>query len=320
MRSLPGVVAATPVNAWPYAEAGWDVPAFTAEGQDAASAAANPALNFEAIGPRHFDTLQVPIVRGRAFTADDRAGVLAVAIVSADVAARTWPGISPIGRRLKIGGPDSGEAWLTIVGVAAPTRYRELAAARPTLYVPAAQFLDTAERLAIRTSIPPASVAPAIRGHVEAVDPGVRVLRVATFDAIVAEPLAQPRFHATVSGAFAVTAALLAAIGLYAVLAAAVRHRDREIAIRMAVGATPWTIRRLVVAEAVMLAGIGAAAGVLGAVVIARLGGEPLPGASADDPVALVVAVGALLAMSALAAYWPIRAATRVDPIVSLRA
>jgi len=320
LRSLPGVVAATPVNAWPYAEAGWDVPAFTAEGQDAASAAANPALNLEAIGPHHFDTLQVPIVRGRAFTTDDRAGVLAVAIVSADVAARTWPGASPIGRRLKVGGPGSREAWWTIVGVAAPARYRELAAARPTLYLPAAQFLDTAERLAIRTSIRPESVAPAIRGHVEALDPGVRVLRVATFDAIVAEPLAQPRLHATVSGAFAVTAALLAAIGLYAVLAAAVRHRDREIAIRMAVGATPWTIRRLVVAEAVMLAGIGAAAGALGAIVIARLGGEPVPGASADDPAALGIAVCVLLAMSALAAYLPIRAATRVDPIVSLRA
>jgi len=320
VRSLPGVVAATPVNAWPYAEAGWDVPTFTAEGQDAASAAVNPALNFEAIGPHHFDTLQVPIVRGRAFTRDDRAGALAVAIVSADVAARTWPGRTPIGRRMKVGGPDSGEAWWTIVGVAAPTRYRELAASRPTLYVPAAQFLDTAERLAIRTSTPPASVARAIRGHVEAVDPGVRVLRVATFDEIVAEPLAQPRFHATVSSAFAVTAALLAAIGLYAVLAAAVRQRDREIAIRIAVGATPWRIRRLVVAEAVMLAGIGAAAGVVGAVVIARLGGEALPGASADDPLALAIAVGVLLAIAALAAYWPIRAATRVDPIASLRA
>ena len=219
-----------------------------------------------------------------------------------------------------MGGPDSREGWWTIVGVAAPTRYRELAAARPTIYLPAAQFLDTAERLAIRTSVRPESVSQGIRGHVEAIDPGVRVLRVATFDAIVSEPLAQPRFHATVSGAFAVTAALLAAIGLYAVLAAAVRHRDREIAIRIAVGATPWTIRRLVVAEAVMLTGIGAAAGVLGAVVTSRLGGEPLPGASVDDPVALATAVGALLVISALAAYWPIRAATRVDPIVSLRA
>ena len=93
-----------------------------------------------------------------------------------------------------------------------------------------------------------------------------------------------------------------------------------RLAIRIAVGATPWTIRRLVVAEAVMLAGIGAAAGVLGAVVIARLGGEPLPGASTDDPAALGLAVGVLLAMSALAASLPVRAATRVDPIASLRA
>jgi predicted permease len=320
LRSLPGVVAVTPVNAWPYAEAGWDVPEFTADGQDAASAAANPALTFEAIGPDHFHTLGIAIVRGRAFVPADRAGAPAVAIVSADVAARTWPGHSPIGRRLKIGEPDSGEAWRTIVGVAAPTRYRELATARPTLYVPAAQFLDTADRLAIRTSVPPDSVAPAIRGHVEGVDAGVRVLRVASFDAIVAEPLAQPRFHASVSGAFAIAAALLAAIGLYAVLAAAVRHREREIAIRIAVGATPWTIRRLVVAEAMMLAGIGAAAGVVGAVLTARFGGELVPGASTDDPVALGAAVATLLAIAALAAYWPIRSASRVAPIVSLRA
>jgi putative ABC transport system permease protein len=320
VRSLPGVVDATPVNAWPYAEAGWDVPAFTAEGQDATTAAANPALNFEAIGPHHFATLQVPIVRGRAFTLDDRPGAPAVAIVSADVAARTWPGRSPIGRRVKVGGPESGEPWWTIVGVAAPTRYRELSTARPTIYVPAAQFLDTAERLAIRTSIRPESVAPAIRGHVEAIDRGVRVLRVATFEAIVSEPLAQPRLQATVSGAFAITAALLAGIGLYAVLAAAVRHRNREIAIRMAVGATPWRIRRLVVAEAVMLAGIGAAGGAIGAVVIARVWGEAMPGASSEDPAALAIAVVVLLVLTALAAYWPIRAATRVDPIVSLRA
>ena len=320
VRALPGVVAATPVNAWPYAEAGWDIPAFTAEGQDGAAAAANPALNFEAVGPHHFETLQVPIVRGRAFTPDDRTGAPAVAIVSADVASRTWPGRNPIGQRVKVGGPDSGEAWWTIVGVAAPTRYRELAAVRPTLYVPAAQFLDTAERLAIRTSVAPDSVAPGIHGQVEGIDPGVRVLRVATFDAIVAEPLAQPRFQATVSSAFAVTAALLAAIGLYAVLAAAVRHRHREIAIRVAVGATPWRIRRLVVAEAVMLAGIGATAGVMGAIVIARVGGEPLVGAAADDPLVLAAAVVTLLVLAALAAYWPARAATRVDPVVSLRA
>jgi len=317
--ALPGVVAATPINAWPYGGS-WDVPNFTAEGQDATTAAANPALNFEAIGPRHFETLGVPIVRGRGFSSDDRAGRTRVAIVSEDVAARTWPGVSPIGRRLRIGGPNSPEPWLTVVGVAAGTRYRELAQARPTLYLPAAQFLDTAERLAIRTSAPPATVAPAIRGQIEAVDPGVRVLKVATFGTIVGVPLAQPRFNVTVSAAFGLTAAVLAAIGLYAVLATSVRQRQREIAIRIAVGATPSTIRGLVVAEALWLTGTGAAIGCAIAVMTARLGLAPASGASVDDPMALGGAVGLLLVAAALAAYWPVRRATRIDPVVSLRA
>lgn len=316
--ALPGVVAATPVNAWPYGGS-WDVPVFTAEGQDAATAAANPALNFEAIGPRHFLTLGVAVVRGRAFSSDDRAGTTRVAIVSEDVATRTWPGADPIGRRLKIGGVDSSEVWLTVVGVAAGTRYRELAAARPTLYLPAAQFLDTAERLAIRTAAAPASVAPLIRGQVEALDPGIRVLRVATFATIVGTPLAQPRFHATISGAFAVLAAVLAAIGLYAVLAASVRQRDRELAIRVAVGATPAALRRLVLGEAVGLAAFGAAIGVASALAAARFVIEPVPGAFAADPLALGGAVTLLLAAAALAAYGPARRATRVDPVVSLR-
>jgi hypothetical protein len=314
VMALPGVAAATPINAWPYGGS-WDVPAFAVEGQDAMTAALNPALNFEAIGPRHFDTLGVPIVRGRAFATDDRAGRPLVAIVSEDVAARV-----PVGRRLRIGGPDSREPWLTVVGVAARTRYRDLATIRPTLYLPAAQFLDTAERLAIRTSVPPSTVAPAIRGQIEAVDPGVRVLQVATFGTIVAGPLAQPNFNVTVSTAFALTAAALAAIGLYAALAASVRQRNREIAIRVAVGATPAVIRGLVIAEALWLTGAGAAIGCAVAVIAARLGLEPSVGASVDDPVALGGAVAMLLAASAVAAYWPIRAATRVDPIVSLRA
>ena len=122
------------------------------------------------------------------------------------------------------------------------------------------------------------------------------------------------------SAAFALTAAVLAAIGLYAVLAASVRQRHREIAIRIAIGATPSIIRGLVVAEALWLTGIGATIGCAVAVIAARLGLEPSAGASVDDPVALGGAVALLLATSAVAAYWPIRAATRVDPIVSLRA
>ncbi len=320
LESLPGVVAATPVNAWPYAEAGWDVPAFTADGQDATAARANPSLSLEAVGPRHFLTLGVRIVRGRAFTRDDRTDSARVAVISADVAARTWPAVDPIGRRIRMGGSGSREPWWTIVGVAAPVRYRELAAARPTLYLPAAQFLDTAERVAIRTAVPPESIAPLIRGHLEGVEPGVTVARVMTFASIVAEPLAQPRFHATVSMTFAVAAAVLAAIGLYAVLAASVRQRTREIAIRITVGATPWSIRRMIAAEAGWLIGAGVGVGVPCALGLLRLAGGAPQTTGVHEAAALGAAIGVLAAASSVAAYWPLRRALGIDPAASLRA
>jgi ABC-type antimicrobial peptide transport system permease subunit len=166
----------------------------------------------------------------------------------------------------------------------------------------------------------PRQIMAALRQQVARVDPNLVISDMRTLDDQLNQRLRNERMLSFLSSGFALLATLLAGVGLYAVLATAVRHRHREIAIRIAVGATPWRIRRLVVAEAVMLAGIGAAAGVVGAVVVARLGGEALPGAAADDPIALAIAVGVLLAIAALAAYWPIRAATRVDPIVSLRA
>jgi ABC-type antimicrobial peptide transport system permease subunit len=215
---------------------------------------------------------------------------------------------------------DGGEPWRTIVGVAAPVRYRELATAKPTIYLPAAQFLDTAERVAIRTVVSPESIAPLIRGHVEALDPGVKVLRVAPFASIVAERLAQPRFHATLSSTFAVAAALLAAIGLYAVLAASVRQRTREIAIRVAVGATPWTLRRMVAAEAAWLVGVGAAIGIPCAIGLLRLLADPVQIGPLHRVGALGTAIALLAAASGVAAYWPVRRALRVDPAVSLRA
>ena len=142
LESLPPIAGATPVNAAPFSGAGgWDVPRFTAEGQSAEQARTNPALNLESIYPNYFATLGVALVRGRAFTAADRRDGLDVAIVSEDVAARLWPGDDPLGKRVKMGGPDSTDGWRTIVGVATVTRYRELITPRSTVYLPAAQFL-----------------------------------------------------------------------------------------------------------------------------------------------------------------------------------
>ncbi len=153
LQGIPGVEAVTPVNVLPFA-AGWSVPVFAAEGQTQAQAASNPSLGLESVHDNYFDAMGVRIVEGRAFTSADRDGAEDVAIVSEDVAAHTWPGASAIGKRLKMGRTDSRNGWLTVVGVAASTRYRDLARPQATLYLPAAQFIDAAQSLAVRTTMP----------------------------------------------------------------------------------------------------------------------------------------------------------------------
>lgn len=197
LRVTPGLEAVVPINALPFAgAAGWDVPQFTGEGQTEDEVLANPPLNFEVVTPGYFSTLGVAVVRGRDFTPGDREGVLRVAMVSEAVAARLSPDGQAIGRRVKMDGAQSRAPWLTVVGVAATTRYRELAVPRPTLYLPADQFMFTFGRLAIRTPAEPFMVARAIRDAVAAADAGVHVEQVAPYAHYLRAPLAWPRFHA----------------------------------------------------------------------------------------------------------------------------
>jgi putative ABC transport system permease protein len=319
LETVPGVSGATPVNGLPFSGQGWDVPRFTAEGQDEVRSGRNPSLNLESIHPNYFTTLQVPMLRGRAFAAADREGALDVAIVSADVAERTWPGEEPIGKRLKMGGMRSDGPWYTVVGVAGQTRYRELASPPPTLYLPAAQFQMSAMRFVLRATAPLELIAAAARAEVQAVDPDVRVMRVAPFSEMLKRPLARPRFNAFLLSLFGIVALLLSAVGLYAVMGGYVRQREREIAIRLAVGATAMQIRRFVLAETIRLAGIGASLGAAVAVAanpVLRgmlVGAAPLDGSSVIGA-ALLVAVAAALASAV-----PVRRATRVDAIALLR-
>ncbi len=320
LEAIPDIAAATPVNVRPFSgNGGWDVPRFTAEGQSAERAATNPSLNLESVHHNYFRTLEVPIVRGRAFTAADRAGALDVAIVSEDVADRTWPGENPIGKRMKMGGLDSRYRWLTIVGVARLTRYRELATPRATLYLPAPQFLVTAQLLVLRTAASLDLAASLARDSVKAVDPTVQVMRIAPFEQMLDGPLARPRFNAFLLTIFGVTALLLSAIGLAGVMATYVRQRDREIALRVALGATPATVRRLVLGEAFWLAGLGAALGLGGAAAATRLVRGMLFEVDALDPLTLVGAALLLIAAAAVAAYGPARRATRTDAALMLR-
>jgi len=320
LESVSSISAATPVNVAPFTGQGWDVPTFTAEGQNVQEAAANASLNLESIHPNYFDTFDVPVIRGRAFTAADREGSQEVAIVSEDVAAQTWPGMDPIGKRLKIGHlPDPKTKWYTIVGVAASTRYRDLMRARPTLYLPAAQFQMTALMLALRTTASLDLAASLARDRVHAVDPDVHVIRVAQFTEMLDEPLARPRFNAFLLTVFGLTALLLSTIGLYAVMAAHVRQRDREIALRLALGATATSVRSFVLAEALWLAGLGAVIGLVGAAAATRLLRGMLFQVDPLDPSSILGAALLLIAASVLASYGPVRQATGINASSLLR-
>jgi predicted permease len=318
LEASPGVRAATAINATPFAGIGWDA-MFTAEGQSADQATRNPLLNLESILPGYFDTFEVALVRGRYFTDADNERTPEVAIVSEDVAARLWPGADPIGRRLKIGGAESDQPWRTIVGIVRPTRYRELRDAWATLYLPAEQFLVAAQTIALRTELPLAAAAALTREQVRAADPDVQVMSVAPFADLLERPLARPRFYALVISLFGAASLLLSAIGLYAVMGASVRQRDREMGVRVALGATAADLRRLVFGEGLRLAAIGAAIGLLAAAGGTRwLRGllfevEPL------DPLALAGAALLLAAAAALANYLPARRAARIDPAAMLR-
>ena len=313
------VLGATPINATPFSGTGWDVVGFTAEGQSQDEAATNPPLNFEEIHPRYFDTFRVALLRGRAFTDDDREGASKVTIVSSDVAARVWPGQDALGKRLKLGGPASTGPWLTVVGVTAPTRYRDLRIERATLYLPAAQMLGAAERLAVRTAMPVSVLADLVRARVRSLDPDVQVMPLRAFSQLLEVPLARPRFYTVLMTTFGATGVALAGVGLYGVVAASVRQRRREFGVRMALGAEGRHVRRLVMVDGAWLVGAGVVVGLAVALLATEALRGLLYGVQPLDPWALGASVLGILAVSAAALAVPLRAAGRVEPAEVLR-
>jgi putative ABC transport system permease protein len=319
LEAAPAIASVTPVNVAPFTDRGWDLPRVTAEWQSPDVVPSNPSLNLESIHSNYFATLEIPLVEGRAFTTGDREGTQLVAILSEDAAQRLWPGESAIGKRLKMGGPESRGNWYEVVGVAARTRYRTVTTPRPTLYLPAAQFQMTATLLVVRTSAPVESIASLANQQLSTIAPDVRVMRVAPFEQFLAGPLGRPRFAALLLGVFAVASLLLAAVGLYAVMAAYVRQRDREIAVRLALGATGSTVRRLVLSETLKLAGVGAALGVGGAISATRTLQGMLFEVHPLDPVSIAGAAVLLVVTAVLAAYGPMRRSVRADVMTTLR-
>ena len=317
LEALPGVRSAAPMLTPPFAEVGGVFGRLPAEGQTPNEEAANPVMDYEVVTPGFFRTLGIPLVRGRFFTNDDRKGTLPVVIVGESVAHHYWPGADPLGRRM-----GHGKDLYTVVGVVRDSHYRNLSDPRPSIYLPLSQspFPVTPLTLVIATAGPPADLGPAVRRAVSEAVPGISVVSAMPLEAYVAGPLALPRLDALLLALFAGSAILLAAVGLFGVMAAAVRQRTREIGVRIALGATPASVSGLVMARALTIATVGAVAGLFAALASTRALQSMLYAVSPTDPLTLATVLVLLFVVAVLAAYLPARRAQRVDPIVALRA
>jgi predicted permease len=320
INGVPGVMVATPVLVPAFAgNAGYDL-GYTAEGQTAQEMEANPIVNYEAVAPDYFRTLGIELLKGRVVSQQDREGALPIVVVNQELARLTWPGEDPIGKRLKWGDPAAETPWRTVVGVVGNTRYRELSTLRPTVYVPYRQAEELSVHVLVRSRSRAAEIVPAVRHALGEANLGVTIVNATTMAERLAVPLAQPRFIALILTVFAALALVLAVVGLYGVIAATVVERTREIGVRIALGAQPRAVRWLVLRQGLILTATGAAIGLATCLAVTRMLSSVLYEVSPSDPVSLAAAAAALLLVALLACYIPARRATRVDPIVALRA
>ncbi|HTA74469.1 MAG TPA: ABC transporter permease [Gemmatimonadaceae bacterium] len=318
LDAVAGVTGVAPIVASPLAGLVVMLAPWQSDQQSVAEVAHSPLISFEEGAPESFRVLGIPILRGRGFLDSDREGSQLVAVVSAAVAQRYWPGQDPIGKRIRVS-TATPQPWRTVVGVVGDTRWRSLRDEAPLIYLPYRQWFWQGY-VAMRSTTPLAALLPSIRRAVKDVDPDAVVWTARTMDEYLDKPLAEPRMSALIVSTFGLVALFLAAVGLYGVMASAVREQTRDIGVRMALGATSNQVQREVLRRAMVVSVAGAAVGILGAVAASRVIASLLFEVSPTDPVSLVSACVILLVVAAVAAYLPAYRASRVDPARALQA
>ncbi|MCU1385262.1 MAG: hypothetical protein JWL71_3959 [Acidobacteria bacterium] len=277
------------------------------------------AAAFFGVSPDYFSTLGIRIVRGRGFTEHDDERAPGIVLINETMAAKYWPGEDPIGQRLTLSYNNTPPREIVgIVGDVKQTSLTDAVAAQ--VYAPFVQMPWPFLSAVARTPANPEAAAGSMRQVLTRLDPQQAAGEIRTFDQYLARSIATPRFTAILLGAFAALALLLAGFGLYGVMAYTVAQRSREIGIRMALGAQASDVRSLVVHQAARLGAAGLVMGIAGALAATRVLDSLLFGVSASDPLTFAAVSAALAAVLLLAAYLPARRATRVDPIVALKA
>jgi putative ABC transport system permease protein len=331
IEALPGVVSASAINHLPLAGDDWDLPFFI-EGRPSPRRGEGPDGIYRVVLPGYFGTMDISLLRGRDFSEHDNQSAPSVIIINEFLANRYWPGEDPIGKRISVGLDQNGNPsrqWLTIIGITQNVvRHDWNAPADGEYYLPFLQSptygggaspFSKYMTFVVRTAGEAASQSSAVQNAIRSQDKTVTISELQTMDEVVAQANAQPRFYLYLLGAFAAVALVLAAVGIYGVMSHSVSRRTHEMAVRMALGAQRAEVMRMVVRESMLLALMGAAVGLLGALAVSPMMKSLLYGVRATDSATLAVAAAVLVGVALVASYIPARRTTKVDPIVALR-
>ena len=319
LESLPGVEAAGFTSVLPFS-GNFDGRSLAVEdhpvprGQEA-------SVDLFISTPGYLRAMQIPLVEGRALDERDAKESPLVAVVSETAARRLWPGQTALGRRVKFPGSEkSPQPWRTVVGVVRDVKHYGLDRGDlMQLYLPEAQYPTSYMTLVVRSQGEPAALLGAVRREVAAADRELPVFGVATMESLLADSVALRRFSMLLLAAFACVAVALAGVGVYGVISYTVAQRTREIGVRVALGARPRDVLRLVLGRGLGLAGLGIALGLAGGLALTQALSSLLYGVGARDPLTFASVAALLGAVALLACLVPARRATKVDPMVALR-
>jgi putative ABC transport system permease protein len=330
LESLPGVTAAALTCCLPL-QGGYGLP-FNIEGQTTKDGSDPAGASWVSTSPGYFDVLRIPVVKGRAFTDQDSGAAPRVVIVNETLAKKFFPKGDALGSRITIGqgvGPEFDEPPREIVGIVSDVRAEALnEPPSPIMYVPYAQVNDGvisltngigAAQWMVRTKLPPFSLSADIQRELREASDGLPVAHIRSMQQVVGESTAQSDFYMTLLTIFAGVALLLAAIGVYGLMAYTVQQRTQEIGVRMALGASPRQMQRMVVIQGMRLALVGIALGVGSSLALSRVMSSLLYGVKPRDPVTIILVAALLTAVTFLGTYIPARRASRVNPMVALR-
>ncbi len=314
-KSIPGVAAAAVSSNGLFG--GSIAATIFREGEQADPNNRGTLVNLDDVTPGHFDTLRIPFLRGRDFTDFDRENTTPVVIINEATANLLWPGQGALGKRFSMA---TDPTMFQVVGVVANSVVLRIGEdPQPVAYLPMRQQYSPFATLVVRTTGNPESVLAAVRTQIQQLDKNLALTNGLTVQQLLAQGLWPARMGAALLGLFGFLALILASIGIYGVLAYSVAQRTAEIGIRMAMGAQPAQVLRLVLSQGMRLAALGAAVGLVAAFPVARLASGLLYSVSAADPITYGGITFLLMSVALLACYIPARRATRIDPLVALR-